>query len=226
MLPLSSSGRSCATQHRMGSRRIATRAARSRIPPTMPCGKSVIWQKKLSTSCRKQNPNCSGKPGQNLFHNMSSLGTPCSLLRHRGTIHRKASHREISLCANRLLQSGRSQPRPQMLRSLRCGSMHRMRKRQRPRLSIQLRGFMKTQRLFLRKQCHRQWNILCVNRLRQSRRKRFLLQIPRSLKCGSIHRLLTHLCSSPGIQLRRCTKSRTLFTNRKKISLCVNRKHQ
>ena len=33
---------------------------------------------------------------------------PCSLLRHRGNIHRKASHREISLCANRLLQSGRS----------------------------------------------------------------------------------------------------------------------
>ena len=63
---------------------------------------------KLSTSCRKQNPNRSGKPGQNLFHNMSSLGTPCSLLRHRGNIHRKASHREISLCANRLLQSGRS----------------------------------------------------------------------------------------------------------------------
>ena len=29
-------GRSCATQHRMGSRRIATRAARSRIPLTMP----------------------------------------------------------------------------------------------------------------------------------------------------------------------------------------------
>ena len=46
-----------------------------------------------------------------------------------------------------------------------------MRKRQRPRLSIQLRGFMKTQRLFLRKQCYRQWNILCVNRLRQSKEK-------------------------------------------------------
>ena len=38
---------------------------------------------------------------------------PGSLLRHRGNIHRKASHREISLCANRLLQSGRSRFLPQ-----------------------------------------------------------------------------------------------------------------
>ena len=48
MLPFSSFGRSCATQHRMGSRRIATRAARSRTPPTMPCRKSAIWQKKAA----------------------------------------------------------------------------------------------------------------------------------------------------------------------------------
>ena len=77
-------------------------------------------------------------------------------------------------------------------------------------IHIQLRRFMKTQRLFLRKQCHRQWNILCVNRLRQSRRKRFLLQIPRSLKCGSMHRPLMHLCSSSSIS-RRFMKSRRLF---------------
>ena len=215
MLPFSSSGRSCATQRRTVSRKIATRAARSRTPPIMPCRKPAIWQKKLSTSCRKRNPNRSGKPERNLFHNMSNLGTPCSLLRHRGNIHRKASHREISLCANRLLQSGRSRFLLQTPNSPKREYIRRMRKRQRPRLSIQLRGFMKTQRLFLRKQCHRQWNILCVNRLRQSRRKRFLLQIPRSLKCGSIHRPLMHLCNSPGIQLRRYTKSRRLFTTRR-----------
>ena len=197
----------------MVSRKIATRAARSRIPPTMPCGKSAIWQKKLSTSCRKRSLN--RKPGQNLFHNMSSLGTPCSLLRHRGNIHYKANHREISLFVNRLLQSGRSRFLLQTPNSPKRENIRQMRKRQRPRLSIQLRGFMKTQRLFLRKQCHRQWNILCVNRLRQSRRKRFLLQIPRSLKCGSIHRPLMHLCISPGIQLRRYTKSRRLFTTRR-----------
>ena len=108
MPPFSSFGRSCVRLHRMVSQTIVTRAARSQTPPIMPCRKPAIWQKKLSTSCRKRNPNRSGKPGQNLFHNMSSLGTPCSLLRHRGNIHRKASHREISLCANRLLQSGRS----------------------------------------------------------------------------------------------------------------------
>ena len=207
MLPFSSSGRSCATQHRMGSRRIATRAARSRIPPTMPYRKSAIWQKKLSTSCRKQNPNRSGKPGQNLFHNTSSLGTPCSLLRHRGTIHRKASHREISLCANRLLQSGRSRFLLQTPNSPKREYIRRMRKRQRPRLSIQLRGFMKTQRLFLRKQCHRQWNILCVNRFLRLRRNRFLRQAATSLKCESIHRPLMRLCSSPSIQLRRFMKT-------------------
>ena len=201
MLPFSSFGRSCARQRRTVSRKIATRAARSQTPPTMPCRKSAIWQKRQPTGCRKQNPNRSGKPGQNLFHNMSSLGPPCSLLRHRGNIHRKASHREISLCANRLLQSGRSQPRPQMLRSLRCGSMHRMRKRQRPRLSIQLRGFMKTQRLFLRKQCHRQWNILCVNRFLRLRRNRFLLQMLHNQKCGNMHRMRKHRCLPPSMQL-------------------------
>ena len=195
----------------MVSQTIVTRAARSQTPPTMPCRKPAIWQKKLSTSCRKQNPNCSGKPERNLFHNMSNLGTPCSLLRHRGNIHRKASHREISLCANRLLQSGRSRFLLQTPNSPKREYIRRMRKRQRPRLSIQLRGFMKTQRLFLRKQCHRQWNILCVNRLRQSRRKRFLLQIPRSLKYGSIHRLLMHPYSSPSIQLRKFMKSRRSF---------------
>ena len=106
MLPFSSFGRSCARRRRTGSRKIATRAARSQTPPTMPCRKSAIWQKRQPTGCRKRSLN--RKPGQNLFHNMSSLGTPCSLLRYRGNIHRKASHREISLCANRLLQSGRS----------------------------------------------------------------------------------------------------------------------
>ena len=124
---------------------------------------------------------------------------PSILLRNRGNIHCKVNHREISLFRNRLLQSGRSRFLRQTPNSPKREYIRRMRKRQRPRLSIQLRGFMKTQRLFLRKQCHRQWNILCVNRLRQSRRKRFLLQIPRSLKCGSIHRPLMHPYSSPSI---------------------------
>ena len=199
----------------MVSRKIAMRAARSRTLPIMPCRKPAIWQKKLSTGCRKQNPNRSGKPGQNLFHNMSSLGTPCSLLRHRGNIHRKASHREISLCAKRLLQSGRSRFLLQTPNSPKREHIRRMRKHQRPRLSIQLRGFMKTQRLFLRKQCHRQWNILCVNRFLRLRRNRFLLQMLHNQKCGSIHRPLMHLCNSPGIQLRRYTKSRRLFTTRR-----------
>ena len=75
----------------------------------MPCGKSAIWQKKLSTSYRKRNPNRSGKPGQNLFHNMSSLGTPGSLLRHRENIRlflcsrairHKSNRRQIGLCVN------------------------------------------------------------------------------------------------------------------------------
>ena len=186
-------------QRRTASRRIATRAARSQTPPTMPCGKSAIWQKRQPTGCRKQNPNRSGKPERNLFHNMSSLGTPCSLLRHRGNIHRKASHREISLCANRLLRSGRSRFLLQTPNSPKREYIRRMRKRQRPRLSIQLRGFMKTQRLFLRKQCHRQWNILCVNRFLRLRRNRFLLQMLHNQKCGSIHRPLMHPYSSPSI---------------------------
>ena len=194
----------------MVSRKIAMRAARSRTPPTMPCGKPSIWQKGLSTSCRKQNPNRSGKPGRNLFHN-TNVRSPSILLRNRENIHYKANHREISLCANRLLQSGRSRFPRQTPNSPKREHIRRMRKRQRPCLSIQLREFMKTQRLFLRKQCHRQWNILCVNRLRQSRRKRFLLQIPRSLKCGSIHRLLMHPYSSPSIQLRKFMKSRRSF---------------
>ena len=160
MLLFSSFGRSCARQRRTVSRRIAMRAARSRTLPIMPCRKPAIWQKRQPTGCRKQNPNRSGKPGQNLFHNTSS---PDSLLQYRENIRRKTSHREISLCANRLLQSGRS---------------------------------------------------------------RFLRQATSNLKCESIHRLLMHLCSSPDIQLRRFMKSRKLFTNRKKIGLCVNWKHQ
>ena len=38
---------------------------------------------KPPTSCRKQNPNSSGKPGRNLFHNTSS---PDSLLQYRENI--------------------------------------------------------------------------------------------------------------------------------------------
>ena len=197
-------------RRRTGSRKTAMRAARSRTPPTMPCGKPSIWQKGLSTSCRKQNPNRSGKPGRSRFLT-TNVRSPSILLRNRGNIHCKVNHREISLFRNRLLQSGRSRFLRQTPNSPKREYIRRMRKRQRPRLSIQLRGFMKTQRLFLRKQCHRQWNILCVNRLRQSRRKRFLLQIPRSLKCESIHRPLMHLCNSPGIQLRKFMKSRRSF---------------
>ena len=139
MLPFSSSGRSCARLHRMGSRRIVTRAARSRIPPTMPCRKSTIWQKRQLTGCRKQNPNRSGKPGQNLFPN-TNVRSPSILLRQRGNIHRKANHKEISLFVNRLLRQATSSP-----------------------------------------------------------------------KCESIHRPLMHLCSSPGIQLRKFMKSRRSF---------------
>lgn len=89
----------------MVSQTIVTRAARSQTPPTMPCRKPTIWQKKLSTSCRKRRLN--RKPGQNLFHN-TNVRSPSILLRNRGNIHRKANHREISLFVNRLLQSGRS----------------------------------------------------------------------------------------------------------------------
>ena len=195
----------------MVSQTIVTRAARSQTPPIMPCRKPAIWQKKLSTSCRKRNPNRSGKPGQNLFHNMSSLGTPCSLLRHRGNIHRKASHREISLCANRLLQSGRSRFLLQTPNSPKREHIRRMRKRQRPRLSIQLRGFMKTQRLFLRKQCHRQWNILRVNRFLRLRRNRLLLQILRNPKCGSKHRMRKRQRLHLGIQFRGFAKTQRLL---------------
>ena len=70
----------------MVNQKIAMRAAKSQTPPIMPCGKSAVWQKKLSTNCRKRNLNRGRKSGQNLFHNMSSLGTPCSLLRHRKNI--------------------------------------------------------------------------------------------------------------------------------------------
>ena len=195
----------------MVSQTIVTRAARSQTPPIMPCRKPAIWQKKLSTSCRKRNPNRSGKPGQNLFHNMSSLGTPCSLLRHRGNIHRKASHREISLCANRLLQSGRSRFLLQTPNSPKREYIRRMRKHQRPRLSIQLRGFMKTQRLFLRKQCHRQWNILRVNRFLRLRRNRLLLQILRNPKCGSKHRMRKRQRLHLGIQFRGFAKTQRLL---------------
>ena len=195
----------------MVSQTIVTRAARSQTPPIMPCRKPAIWQKKLSTSCRKRNPNRSGKPGQNLFHNMSSLGTPCSLLRHRGNIHRKASHREISLCANRLLRSGRGRFLLQTPNSPKREYIRRMRKRQRPRLSIQLRGFMKTQRLFLRKQCHRQWNILRVNRFLRLRRNRLLLQILRNPKCGSKHRMRKRQRLHLGIQFRGFAKTQRLL---------------
>ena len=187
-------------RRRTGSRKTAMRAARSRTPPTMPCGKPSIWQKGLSTSCRKQNPNRSGKPGRNLFHN-TNVRSPSILLRNRENIHYKANHREISLCANRLLQSGRSRFLLQTPNSPKREHIRRMRKRQRPRLSIQLRGFMKTQRLFLRKQCHRQWNILCVNRFLRLRRNRFLLQMLHNQKCENIHRMRKHRCLPPSMQL-------------------------
>ena len=54
------------------------------------------------------------------------------------------SHREISLCANRLLQSGRSWFLLQTPNSPKREHIRRMRKHQCPRLSIQLRLFMKT----------------------------------------------------------------------------------
>ena len=63
--------------------------------PTMPCRKPAIWQKKLSTSCRKQNPNRSGKPERNLFHNTSSPDSPSSLLRHRKNIRPLLRNRAI-----------------------------------------------------------------------------------------------------------------------------------
>ena len=63
--------------------------------------KSAIWQKRQPTGCRKQNPNRSGKPGQNLFHNMSSLGTPCSLLRHRKNIRLRLRDRATRHRASR-----------------------------------------------------------------------------------------------------------------------------
>ena len=86
-----------------------------------------------------------------------------------------------------------------------------MRKHQCPRLSIQLRGFMKTQRLFLRKQCHRQWNILRVNRFLRLRRNRLLLQILRNPKCGSKHRMRKRQRLHLGIQFRGFAKTQRLL---------------
>ena len=76
---------------------------------------------------------------------------------------------------------------------------------------IQLRGFMKTQRLFLRKQCHRQWNILRVNRFLRLRRNRLLLQILRNPKCGSKHRMRKRQRLHLGIQFRGFAKTQRLL---------------
>ena len=84
---------------------------------------------------------------------------------------------------------------------------------------------MKTQRLFLRKQCHRQRSILCVNRFLRLRRNRFLLQTLHNQKYGNMHRMLTCLCIGPSIQIRGFMKDRSLFTNRRQIVLCVSWKH-
>ena len=118
-------------------------AARSQTPPTMPCRKSAIWQKRQPTSCRKQNPNRSGKPGRNLFPN-TNVRSPSILLRNRKNIRRKTSHREISLCVNRLLQSGRSRFLRQATSNQKCESIHRPLMRLCSSPSIQLRRFMKT----------------------------------------------------------------------------------
>ena len=211
MLPFSSFGRNCATRRRTVSQKIATKAAGSQIPPIMPCRKPVIWQKKLSTSCRKRSLNRSRKLRQNLFHNTSSPDNPSSPLRQRENIRRKPRHREISLFANRLLRSGRSRFHLQTPNSPKRENIRQMRKHQCPRLSIQLRGFMKTQRLFLRKQCHRQWNILRVNRFLRLRRNRLLLQILRNPKCGSKHRMRKRQRLHLGIQFRGFAKTQRLL---------------
>lgn len=85
----------------MVSRKIATRAARSQTPPTMPCRKSAIWQKRQPTGCRKQNPNRSGKPGQNPIHNTSSPDSPSSLLWHRKNIRLRLRDRATRHRASR-----------------------------------------------------------------------------------------------------------------------------
>ena len=79
----------------MVNQKIAMRAAKSQTPPIMPCGKSAVWQKKLSTNCRKRNLNRSGKPERNLFHNTSSPDSPSSLLRHRKNIRLRLRNRAI-----------------------------------------------------------------------------------------------------------------------------------
>ena len=76
------------------------------------------------------------------YHEQS--GSPSILLRNRGNIHYKANHREISLCANRLLRSGRSPFLRQATSSPKCESIHRPLMRLCSSPSIQLRRFMKT----------------------------------------------------------------------------------
>ena len=85
--------------------------------------------------------------GQNLFHN-TNVRSPSILLRNRGNIHYKANHREISLCANRLLQLGRSRFLRQAATSLKYGSIHRLLMHPYSSPSIQLRKFMKSRRSF------------------------------------------------------------------------------
>ncbi len=114
--------RSCTRQHRMGSRRIATRAAKSRIPPIMPCREARhLAEKGSPQAAEKQNPNRSGKPGQNLFHNTNVPLQPqqpttalkrisAYFLRNRARPSHRASEPQVSaetivLCANRLLRS-------------------------------------------------------------------------------------------------------------------------
>lgn len=218
-------------RRRTGSRKIAMRAARSQIPQTMLCRKPAIWQKRQPTGCRKQNPNRSGKPERNLFHNTSSPDSPSSLLRHRKNIRlrlrdRAIRHKLNSLFRNRLLQSGRSRFLLQTPNSPKREHIRQMRKQQRPRLSIHLRGFMKTQRLFLRKRYRRQRSILCVSRFLRLRRNRFLLQMFRSPRCGNMRWMLTYLCICPNNQIRGFMKDRRQFINRRSIDLCASWEHR
>ena len=79
----------------MVNQKIAMRAAKSQTPLIMPCGKSAVWQKKLSTNCRKRNLNRGRKSGRDLFYSTSSPDSPSSLLRHRKNIRPLLRNRAI-----------------------------------------------------------------------------------------------------------------------------------
>ena len=81
--------------------REAAQDGQSQTPPIMPCGKSAVWQKKLSTNCRKRNLNRGRKSGRDLFYSTSSPDSPSSLLWHRKNIRLRLRDRATRHRASR-----------------------------------------------------------------------------------------------------------------------------